>query len=149
MKQNFFLIIIVMLLCNQLIAQKQMASLPDKTDVWILDKSVSNVDFYHMIKECNGSKVVVVKFHNKNSYHVDVNWSESFSTQLEQDVIGAKGIKNIILQPGITSYSDCSAQKHKEFMTTKDEVSPAYVAVISKFDFINIQVKKAIHSTKL
>ncbi len=149
MRQKNFLIVIVMLLCNQLIAQKQTAALPDKTNVWILDKSVSNVDFYHMIKECNGSKVVVVKFHNKNSYHVDVNWSESFSTQLEQNVIGAKGIKNIILQPGITSFSDCSSQNHRKFMTTNDEVSLAYVAVISKFDFINIQVKKANHSTKL
>ncbi len=149
MKQKNFLIIIVMLFCNQLIAQKQTVSTPDKTNVWILDKSVSNVDFYHMIKECNGNKVVVVKFYNKNKYNVDVNWSESFSTQLEQNVIGAKGIKNIILLPGVTSYSDCSSQNHKKFMTTKDEVSPAYVAIISKFDFINIQVKKANHSTKL
>ncbi len=143
MKQKNFLIIIVMLLCNQLIAQKHQVSLPDKTEVWILDKSISNVDFYHMIKECNGSKVVVVKFHNKNSYNVDVNWSESFSTQSEENVKGFKGVKNVMLHPGVTSFSDCSSENHKKFMTTNEEVSPAYVAVISKFDFIDVQVKKS------
>ena len=143
MKQKNFLIIIVMLLCNQLIAQKHTASLPDKTGVWILDKSINNVDFYHMIKECNGNKVVAVKFHNKNKYNVDVNWSESFSTQLEENATGAKGVKNLILHPGVTSYSDCSSQNHRKFMTNNEEVSPAYEAVISKFDFINIQVKKS------
>lgn len=141
MKQTSLLIITFLFLCGFLYAQDNTAP-PDKTGTWILDKSVSQVDFYHMIKECKGEKTVFLKFNNKNTYPVKVTWTEVFATQMETGRTGVGGKKSLVIPQGESSYSDCTGSSHKELVTLSSEVSPAYVAVISKFDFQSITVEK-------
>ncbi len=109
---------------------------------WILDKTVSQVDFYYTFKECDGQKTVFLKFNNNNSFPVKISWTEVFSTQLEKGKQGAAGQKSIVIPPGISSYSDCSNNSHKEYVTSPSQVSPTYVAVISKFEYRNVTVEK-------
>ncbi len=141
MKQTSLLIITLLFLCGFLHAQDNTAP-PDKTGAWILDKTVSQVDFYHMIKECNGGKTVFLKLNNKNTYLVKVGWAEVFSTQMETGTTGIGGKKSLVIQPGESSIPDCADKGHKQLRTLSSEVSSAYVAVIAKFDFENITVEK-------
>ncbi|MEO6584082.1 MAG: hypothetical protein ABIO05_07145 [Ferruginibacter sp.] len=141
MKQKKLLLLPLLFLCGFLFAQNN-AVLPDKAGTWVLDKTVSNVVFYHMVKVCKGENVVFLKFNNKNTSPVKISWAEVFSTQLETDRPGALGQKSLVIPSGVSSYSDCSGSSHKEFITLSTDVSPAYIAVISKFDFKNITVEK-------
>jgi hypothetical protein len=135
------ILLLFSLLFYQLLFAQNKTELPDKTGVWILDKTVSNVDFYHMIKVCSGNKVAFLKFNNRNNFTVVVNWKESFSTQLEEGIFGAKGQKHLQLPPGEFAYADCNTSR-KEFMITPAEVSAAYVAIINRFAYNDIMVER-------
>lgn len=39
-------------------------------DTWVFDRTVQNVDLYHMVTACEGKKVVFLKFNNRNTYKV-------------------------------------------------------------------------------
>lgn len=141
MKQRILLLIPLLFLCGFLYAQNDIVS-PDKTGAWILDQTVSQVDFYHMINECNGEKLVFIKLFNRNTYPVKVAWDETVATQLETARSASRGKKSLIVQSGKSLNSDCNSGTHKELVTLSSEVSPAYVAIISKFNFQNITVER-------
>jgi hypothetical protein len=107
---------------------------------WILDKTVSNVDFYYMISECDGKKVVFLKFVNRNNSKVKVSWKEVFSTQFEKKREGFKGKKELVLSKGETSESACNQVNVKECFVLPSEVSATYLAEISSFTFSDVQV---------
>lgn len=109
-------------------------------DTWVFDKTVQNVDLYHMITACEGQKVVFLKFNNRNMYKVKISWKEVFVTQMEKAREGFRGMKQLILPPGETAQSDCTDVKNKECLIVASQVSPAYPAEIIQFEFKNINV---------
>jgi hypothetical protein len=96
-----------------------------------------------MMTECNGKKVVLLKFNNRNNYKIKVSWKEVFKTQLEQQTESFRGQKQLVIAPGEIFESDCTNIKYKECLITSDQVSAAYGAEILKFDFKDINVSKA------
>lgn len=110
---------------------------------WSLDATVKNVKFYHSIVDCNGKKVVFLKFDNKNSYPVDISWKEVFTTQLEEKADGFAGKKQLTLQKGVTMPVNCADNLNKKNIISSSEVSPTYVVEIKKFDYKDIIVSKA------
>ena len=109
-------------------------------DTWVFDKTVQNVDLYHMITACEGRKVVFLKFNNRNAYKVKISWKELFVTQMEKAREGFRGMKQLVLPPGETAQSDCTDVKNKECIIVSSQVSPAYPAEILQFEFKNINV---------
>jgi hypothetical protein len=116
---------------------------PQPNAPWVLDTTVANVDFFYMISECEGKKVVFLKFNNRNSNKVKVNWKEVFSTQFEKHREGFRGEKQLVLSQGETFQSDCSQINVKECMVLPSEVSPSYNADIVTFRFSKISVGNA------
>src|SRR5262245_57752092 len=87
---------------------------PTPLTEWILDTTVGNVDCYHQVTDCNGKKVVFLKFNNKNNYKVTITWKEVFVTkQVPQKQDGAFGQKQLVITPGETSQTDCTDIKQK------------------------------------
>jgi hypothetical protein len=110
---------------------------------WILDKTVSNVDFYYLISECEGKKVVFLKFINRNNSKVKVSWKEIFSTQFEKNRAGYKGPKQLVLSKGETAQTNCNQVNIKECLVQPSEVSTTYLAEITSFSFSDVQVSTA------
>ncbi len=109
---------------------------------WNLDATVSNVELYHAISECNGKKVVFLKFNNKNSGPVTVYWKEVFITQEKnaEKTEGPFGEKQLVLSSGETFSSGCDDIKQKELLARPDQITPVYQAEIIKFNFQDIRV---------
>ncbi|MBC7936722.1 MAG: hypothetical protein H7Y86_15330 [Rhizobacter sp.] len=109
---------------------------------WILDTEVNGVEFYHSIQDCNGKKVVFLKFNNKNSYAVEVSWKEVFTTQEGPQIEGFLGQKTIVLEVGETKETDCSNPLKKQLLIMPEQVKPTYLAEVSKFNYKAITVVK-------
>lgn len=109
---------------------------------WIYDKTVDNVECYHMITACEGKKVVLLKFNNKNSGAVKVTWKEVFKTQMEQKREGYAGKKQLLIPAGETAASGCADSKNKELLISSSQVAPTYAAEIQSFEYKEIQVTK-------
>jgi len=107
---------------------------------WVLDKTVSNVDFYHAINVCNGKNVVMLKFVNRNAGTVKVGWKEAFVTRERVRVEGFAGRKEMILQPGITTPADCADVSNKKIVIKGADVDPMSVIDIVSFNYLNITV---------
>ena len=101
---------------------------------WVFDRTVQNVDLYHMITACEGKKVVFLKFNNRNMYKVEISRKEVFVTQMEKAREGFRGMKQLILPPGETAQFDCTDVKNKECLIIASQVSPAYPAEIIQFE---------------
>lgn len=126
-----------------LLAQKKASVNSANDPAWQLDASVNGVDFYHAMSDCDGKKVVLLKFDNKNKSSVTVSWKEKFTTQLETKVIGAKGKKEMIIPSGITVPSGCGEtnKSRRPAVITGFDVQPHYVAEIRVFEFVDISVQ--------
>jgi hypothetical protein len=111
---------------------------------WILDQTVENVECYHMLFNCEGRTVVILKFKNKNKSNVTISWKEVFDTQFQKGLTGILGEKQLVLAPGETGQYDCGTPKFKECITRGEQVSPAYYAEIKQFSFIDIAVTSNI-----
>lgn len=110
---------------------------------WILDTEINGVEFYHSIGECNGKKVVFLKFNNKNNYKVTVSWKELFVTkQIRDKTAGFRGKKEMVLSVGETFASDCATNENEKLLILPIDVSPAYEAEIEKFEFNDISVTR-------
>jgi hypothetical protein len=107
---------------------------------WILDKTVGNVDFYHIITVCNGKKTVFLKFNNKNSYSVKVTWKEVFKTRSEERKDGYIGKKELVLSSGTTTPNDCTDAANKKSILLPSEIDPMSVSEILDFSFKEITV---------
>lgn len=111
---------------------------------WIFDKTVGNVDCYHLIADCNGAAAVFLKFQNNNKFDVKISWKELFTTrQVSSKSEGIKGEKKLILPPGETSSTSCTATINKECIILPQQAIPAYKADILQFEFKDITVKPA------
>ncbi|MGZ8544238.1 MAG: hypothetical protein ACXWV0_03035 [Flavisolibacter sp.] len=115
---------------------------PGNPNNWQLDATIDGVSFYHSIVQCNGSNVVLLKFENKNNYPVKVTWKEVFTTQIETKKEGFSGSKELVLAKGTTLPVACSDAADKKKIIRSSDVSPAYVAEISAFEFSKITVNK-------
>jgi hypothetical protein len=109
---------------------------------WILDSKVNGVEFYHSIEECNGKKVVFLKFNNTNAYSVKVTWKEVFTTQAEVGAEGFSGKKELVVTPGITMPASCTDIINKKNIIVSSDISPTYIAEIQKFNYKDINVTK-------
>lgn len=139
---NFFLIILIALLFSFTL-EKENFNGGIASGEWILDKTVSNVEFYYMSTECKGKKTVFLKFVNKNSYKVKVSWNEIFSTQMEKNINGKAGRKQIVLSGSETAENNCNTIKFKEGRIFAEDVRPTYVAEILSFEFSKIIIQKS------
>ena len=145
-KVHFLMVMMVSLLC---LTQSTFAfsfsplTPPHPNAEWVLDKTVSNVDFYYMISECDGKKVVFLKFNNRNDKKVKVSWKEVFSTQFEKTREGFKGEKQLVLSKGETLQDDCKNVNVKQCIVLPSEVSSTYLAEIISFTFSQVRVSDA------
>jgi hypothetical protein len=110
---------------------------------WVHDKTVSNVEFYHMITTCDGETVVLLKLNNLNNYKVKISWKESFTTkELQKPIEGYKGERYITLPKGSSSETDCRNPKNETLVITGAEVSPTHRTDITSFEFKDIKVQR-------
>jgi hypothetical protein len=110
---------------------------------WTFKKSSGNVDFYYKMGECNGEKVIYLKFENKNAYSVEVKWKEAISDKtFGTTVEGYYGEKQLTLAPGITSREDCSSGVNEQCLIKMSSVDPTFVVDPAGFEFKDISVSK-------
>jgi hypothetical protein len=117
---------------------------------WVFDKTVDGVDFYHKITNCEGNKLVFLKFENKNAFNVTVSWKETFIVEQEErfrtknsgksERFSAQ--KSLVLSPGIMFESDCLAAKHMELVARPIPLSPADETEVMQFSFMEIKVSR-------
>lgn len=108
---------------------------------WKLDATLSGVEFYHAIMECNGRNVVFLRLNNKNNYKVAVSWKEEFATrQLENRTAGHSGRKQMVLFPGETLQENCSSTQCEDCLIVPEKAIPSYKADIIDFAYKDITV---------
>jgi hypothetical protein len=108
---------------------------------WQLSQTKGNVEFYYSMSTCNDNNtVVLLKFVNKNKTNVTVKWKEVFETQFGAGVEGVFGVKEMTLVPGTTEQTNCSSTLNPKCIVRGDQVHPAYIAKIQKFNFAEIIV---------
>lgn len=112
-------------------------------DGWVLQQTVSNVDFYYMLANCDGKNVVLLKFNNKNNHKVKIAWKEVFTTQFEKGVEGINGQKQLIIDVGETFSAGCHDKKIQELIILPAQVKPTYLAQVQALAFKNISVTAA------
>ena len=113
-------------------------------DGWVFHQTVNNVDFYHMLANCDGKKVVLLKFNNRNNHKVKVSWKEVLTTQFDKEVESYGGKKVVTITPGETFASSCGDNKHKDLLIMPAQVVPTYIAEISAFQFKELKVSSAL-----
>ncbi len=128
--------------CIAFVAPGNKAAVKD--DGWVFHQTVINVDFYHMLANCDGKKVVLLKFNNRNNHKVKVSWKEVFSTQFNKDVEGFAGKKILTVAPGETFASGCGDTKNKDLLILPAQVVPTYIAEIAAFEFKELKVSSAL-----
>jgi len=153
MRKTFLLTIIVSLFClgnksagaNDLFARP--AELLDAVEIsfemsdWILERSTDNVDFYYRIGECDGQKVVFMKFENRNFHEIEISWKETIQDNVSKSQItGFYGEKHLLLAPGQVLQSDCSSSICQECITRPADVAPTHLVEIKEFSFSEVSV---------
>jgi len=136
------LLLLIFLLLFYSFSNKPVFAKPRATDAWVLDKIVSNVEFYHMIGDCDGKKKVFLKFSNKNNCKVKISWKESFDTQLEKHAKGFAGQKQIVLAKGEFVQGGCKTSNFKEVVIQPEQITPTYPAEVRAFEFVDIKVTR-------
>lgn len=146
--QNYFIAIVLGLFMNVTACSDGYAtgkisaiknSIPPPIE-WVLDKTVSNVDFYHAITACNDKNVVFLKFVNRNSTAVKISWKEIFVTKANEQKNGFAGKKVLNLAPGTTTPADCSDVNNRQAIITSSDVDPTSIVDISNFIYEDITV---------
>ena len=116
--------------------------------VWILDSTVSKVNFYHMVTTCDGKNTVFLKFENKNKFDVKVTWKEKFLTQQLGFVDGFEGEKQLEIKSEETLMPSSCNDSKKQFIVFPQQVSPAYMAIVLDFGFKEIIVTELREDNK-
>lgn len=107
---------------------------------WTFSQTVNSVEFYYSIQECDGDNVVFLKFVNNNSGIVTANWTEVFDTQAGPGQVGHFGQRQMLLAPGVTAQTDCSAITCPECLIVCEEMMTTYKALINGFSLDDITV---------
>jgi hypothetical protein len=139
MRQKKLLLLSFLFLSGFSYAQNKM-NLPVKTGTWILDKTVNNVEFYHMLSVCDGKGVVFLRLSNRNNYPVKIIWKESFDTQFEKNAKGLAGQKHLNLSKGEFVQGGCNASNFKEGVIQPEQITPTYPADVHGFEFVDVKV---------
>lgn len=111
---------------------------------WVYDKTVDNVECYHMLANCEGTTVVLLKFNNRNSSQVTIAWKEVLATQLNPQQESYGGKKQLVILPGETYPESCSDAKAKKLRIIPDEAVPTYRAEIKSFAYKDVSVSKTL-----
>jgi hypothetical protein len=153
MRKMFLLTIIVSLFClgnksagaNDLFVQP--AELSDAVEVsiemndWILEMSTGNVDLYYQIGECDGQKVIFMKFENRNNHEVEITWKETVHDNFSKShITGFYGEKQLVLAPGQLVQADCTSSICQECITRSVDVTPTHLVEIKEFSFTEVSV---------
>ncbi len=140
MRLNYFMILSFMFLCSNSFAQGRI-HLPDKQGSWVFDKTVSNVDMYHMIDECNGKNVIYLKFENKNKFKVQINWKEVFVTsQVAAKTESFDGEKKLLLPAGQVMTTYCGETINQACLILAEKAIPHYKADFRNFEFKDVLI---------
>lgn len=105
---------------------------------WKHDATVSHVDFYHAIIDCNNQKVVLLRFENHNSFQVRVNWKDVIKTQMRTE----EKPQELTIAPGKTLAQNCADNVCKSCIISPDKVSPTYAVKIMDYSFKEISISK-------
>jgi hypothetical protein len=125
------------------LGNKSMASVSGDDNKWVLNKSVGNVDLFYKISECNGEKVIFLKFDNKNDYSVKITWKEAIADKVFGNVVDChNGDKQLTLSPGITVQDDCTSALSPECRINVQNAIPTHVADPFGLEFKNVTVSK-------
>ena len=122
---------------------KSMASVSGDDNNWVLDKSVGNVDLYYKISECNGEKVIFLKFDNKNNYDVKVAWKEAVADKTSGKVVLCYyGEKNLTLSPGVKLQDGCGSVVSPECMINLKTAIPTHPVDPLNLEFNEVTISK-------
>jgi len=153
MRKTFLLTIIVSLFClgntsagaNDHFARP--AELLDAVEVsteitdWILERSTDNVDLYYRMGECDGQKVVFMKFENRNAHEIEISWKEIIQDNVsKRQLTGFYGEKHLVLAPGQVLQPDCSSNVCQECITRSADVAPTHRVEIIEFSFSEVSI---------
>lgn len=136
----FSAIIPILLLLFSSFIPRHMAS---ETSEWVLDKTVGQVDCFYRFEQCNGEKVVFLKFHNRNAYTINISWGEEFTTDQQT----AKRKKNatassLTLQPGEIVFAGCHETANRALFVRPGDLNPTYLPSVSTFSFSQVNVTR-------
>jgi hypothetical protein len=122
---------------------KSTASVSGDDNNWVLDKSVGNVDLYYKISECNGEKVIFLKFDNKNTYSVKVAWKEAVTDKtFGKEVDCYYGEKNLTLAPGVTLQDGCGSVLVPECQINLKTAIPTHPVDPLNLEFKEVTISK-------
>lgn len=93
-----------------------------------------------MLSTCNGIPVVMVKFNNTNAGPVTISWKSVYTTVQFPDPAAGYTEKQLTLPVGETFAADCNDAAHADCILGQADVSPAYPATITSYQFDNITV---------
>ncbi|MEO7483737.1 MAG: hypothetical protein ABIT81_08235 [Ferruginibacter sp.] len=144
MKQKKLLLLPLLFFCGFVYSQIN-SSLADETGIWILDKTVNKVAFYHKIEMCNNQKVVFIKLDNRNAYNVDISWNNSFTISTQGNSIdGFKSDYKLRIPKGESFAKNCNDLKFKDLIINAYDVDPARPVEIQSFNVKNMVINKAL-----
>ena len=125
------------------LGNKSMASVSGDDNNWVLNKSVGNVDLYYKISDCNGEKVIFLKFDNKNNYDVKVAWKEAVADKTFGKVVECYyGEKQLTLAPGVTSQDGCGSVASPECLINLKTAIPTLPVDPLNLEFKDVNVSK-------
>ena len=105
---------------------------------YTLDTTSGGVECYHQLSQCNGNTVVMLKFNNTNTSSVTISWKQLFATTEFPAITQGYKDRQLVLAPGETVAIDCNDAAHIACIIGPDDVSPAYIAVITQFAFKDV-----------
>jgi len=133
----------IMLTLSIFLGNKSMASVSGDDNNWVLNKSVGNVDLYYKISECNGEKVIFLKFDNKNNYSLKITWKEAIADKVFGNVVDCHyGEKQLTLPPGVTVQDGCSSISCPECQINMRTAIPTHEADPLNLEFKEVTVSK-------
>jgi hypothetical protein len=141
MKKTFLFTVMISLFI--FLGNISFSAISGEDNKWTRDKSVSNVDLYYKISECNGEKVIFLKFDNKNDFSVKITWKEAIADKVFGNVVDCNyGEKQLTLPPGVTVQDGCSSISCPECQINVRTAIPTHEADPLNLEFKEVTVNK-------
>jgi hypothetical protein len=108
-----------------------------QSNTYTLSKVENGVECYYALADCNGMQVVLLKFNNRNTSPVTISWKSVFELEEEGTRKNEQSTeRQLVLQPGLTSVSDCESSTNRDLIVHAPQHSPVYQPkTISSFGF--------------